>query len=610
MAEPVLHAPVHEHTDLIPVRMCNELVYCPRLFHLEHVQGVFIESADTIEGTAQHERAVRRGRRRRVEPVADDASSEADPLEGVPKSLTLHSQAWGVTGKIDLVEVSAERIVAVEAKRGRAPERDEHTWGDHILRHRIWPADLVQIGLYMALLREVGLACEEGHVLYRGSGDREVVVWTDDLELFLRDAVREARRVAGLQTPPEPLVDSPKCPGCSLHEACLPDEHLALVAERDAQRGPVRRIVPGRDDRAVVHVVTPGTTVHKDGDSLKIATRTSETQRIPLKDVAHLALMGPVHITQRCVQHLLRSGIPISHHTGGGRLLGLTAPLGTRNVVIRRAQYRAAEDPSRCLDASRAFVIAKIRNQRTVLKRYRRGLTQTVEAEEGTALPEWAGGGGPQAAAASVDARAATTSSLRRMQVALRAAERAKTIEALRGHEGDAAAQYFAALPGILPHEWKHDFAGRTRRPPRDRVNAMLSFAYALLVRDATAAVARIGLDPMLGLFHTMIPGRPALALDVMEPFRAAWADTAMLRLIATGGIERSDFHLSAAGVMLSDKGRRAVIRAYERRADELTTHPRFGYRMSYRRLLELEARILAKWLVGEIDELRPLWTR
>nr|WP_276600445.1 MULTISPECIES: CRISPR-associated endonuclease Cas1 [unclassified Nannocystis] len=147
-------------------------------------------------------------------------------------------------------------------------------------------------------------------------------------------------------------------------------------------------------------------------------------------------------------------------------------------------------------------------------------------------------------------------------------------------------------------------------RPPRDRVNALLSFGYSLLIRDATAAAARVGLDPMLGFLHVVHPGRPALALDLVEPFRAAWVDTAVLRLIATRGIDRDDFVFSSAGVALTDRGRRALIGAYERRADELTTHPRFGYRMSYRRLLELEARVLGKWLVGEIDQFTPIWTR
>ena len=138
----------------------------------------------------------------------------------------------------------------------------------------------------------------------------------------------------------------------------------------------------------------------------------------------------------------------------------------------------------------------------------------------------------------------------------------------------------------------------------------MLSLGYALLCRDAVSACAQVGLDPMLGFLHTMIAGRPALAIDLMEPFRAAWVDTAVLRLLATHGIDRTDFHVSSLGVTLTDAGRRAFIDAYERRADELTTHPRFGYRMSYRRLLELEARVLAKWLLGEIEDYTPLRTR
>lgn len=224
--------------------------------------------------------------------------------------------------------------------------------------------------------------------------------------------------------------------------------------------------------------------------------------------------------------------------------------------------------------------------------------------------PEWAGGVDPELEATERDAQSAVALSLRRMQVSLRAAHEARDLDTLRGHEGSAAAQYFEVMPQLLPRAWQADFAGRSRRPPRDRVNAMLSFGYALLVRDAVAACGRVGLDPMLGMFHTMIPGRPALALDLMEPFRAAWVDTAVLRLIGTCGITREAFHLSAAGVELSDGGRRAMIRAYERRADEQTTHPRFGYRMTYRRLLELEVRILAKVLVGELEHYTPLWTR
>ena len=594
------------HPDVVlPARMCNALVFCPRLFHIEHVQGLFVESADTVAGSGEHDRAARRAgiRKKPSTPAAPDH----DPWQGlIPRALDFESPAWGVRGRLDMLELADEAAVVVESKHGSAPSAADHRWHDHPLPYRAWPADVAQVGLYMAILRDHGLRCDEGRIYYRGNDVHTTIEWSPDLERFLQAVVAEARRVAALPIAPEPLVDSPKCFGCSLHGICLPDEHYALkAAEPPAE--PIRRIVPSRDHRAIVHVTSPGTMIRKESDTIILAGRDGEAERLLLKDVAHIAVYGPSQITAQCLQHLLIHGVPVSHHTSAGRLLGISAPLITQNIALRRAQYRAADTPERCLYVARALVIAKIRNQRTVLKRYRRGIEAALDDETGD-LPTWA-----TPAADGDDAPgpfAVASGALAQMQHALRAAERDADLDTLRGHEGEAAAGYFSALPAILPAAWRGDFCGRTRRPPRDRVNALLSFGYSLLVRDASAALARVGLDPMLGFFHTMIPGRPALALDLMEPFRAAWVDTAVLRLIATAGIDRADFHVSAAGVVLSDAGRAALIGAYERRADELTTHPRFGYRMSYRRLLELEARVLGKWLVGEVDHFTPLWTR
>lgn len=612
MAESVIHAPANPDADLLPVRMCNELVYCPRLFHLEHVQGVFVHSADTVEGAGQHERAKRRGARLRVasDSTTSDTESADELFDRVPKRQVLASERLGVRGEVDLVEVSDGSVVVVEAKRGKAPRWSEHVWEDHSLPYKAWPADVVQIVLYMALLREMSLPCEEGRIYYRESRESVTIPWSSDLERFAMAAVTRARGVAKLPVAPEPLIDSPKCPGCSLHDVCLPDEHHALLAEQaERERPRVRTIVAGKDDRSVVHVLRPGSVVRKDGDSLVVQTRDGDRDRFLLGDVGHVALFGRVHATEPCTQHLLRCGVPVSHHTSTGRLLGLTAPVATRNVALRRAQYRAADDADACLRVAKGLVVAKIRNQRTVLRRHRRGLS-VLAVDESIAPPEEDCAAPDQPPGELAPSPKDVDSSLRRMANALRGAKNATSIDALRGFEGEAAARYFEVFPLLLPRAWQGDFAGRTRRPPRDRVNAMLSFGYSLLIRDAVAALARIGLDPMLGLFHTMIAGRPALALDLVEPFRAAWVDTALLRLIGTGGIERSQFHISGAGVQLSDAGRRATIRAYERRAAEETTHPRFGYRMSYRRLLELEARILAKVLAGELDDYTPMWTR
>lgn len=597
--------------------MCNELVYCPRLFFLEHVQGYFVDSSDTVEGRAQHERANRKGRRLKKEPVAETPEEYEDPhvaelLEAPRRGVPLESSMLGVRGQVDVVELHGGDVVIVEAKRGASPASEEHEWGDHILPYQAWPADVAQLGLYMALLRESGVPCERGHLLYRKNRRRVEIAWSEDLERFIHAVVLEARRTAELSTPPAPLVQSPKCPRCSLHTICLPDEHLALACEARGESVPaLRRIVPGRDDRAVLHVLTPGSSLKKDGQGIKLLVRgVPEPDRILVKDISQVALYGPSQVTAQCLNMLLMNDVPIAHHTGGGRLLGVTAPLATRNVTMRRALFRTADDPARCLDVAKALVVAKIRNQRTVLRRYRAARSSSEAADD--PLPECATTGDDEAGEeeSSTPLASSVPQALARMRNAWRRAETADDINVLRGHEGDAAAAYFEALPHVLPPAWRCHLNGRTRRPPRDRVNAMLGFGYALLTRDATAAVGRVGLDPMVGLFHTLVPGRPALALDLLEPFRPAWVDAAVLRLLATRGIAQDDFIEHGDGIFLTDPGRRSLIGAYERRADEVVTHPRFGYRLSYRRMLELEARVLGKWMLGETEIFSPLVTR
>ncbi|PRQ06273.1 CRISPR-associated protein Cas4/endonuclease Cas1 [Enhygromyxa salina] len=555
--------------------MCNELVYCERLFHLEHVQGIFVDSADTINGRAEHERAEGRGRRRR-----SSKSPDLPPWPDVPRTLEVVSNDWGVRGKIDFIEVEDDQVTVVEAKHGKAPKPGPQQWRGMTLPEGAWPADTAQLGLYMAMLREYGLGAHEGRIFYRASRTTVTIAWTSALETFLHAVLRRAREVGQLATPPEPLRDSPKCPGCSLHEVCLPDEHYALREHEP----PKRRLPVARDDRYVVHVTTPGSKLCKDGNALRIETRDGEPTRVLLKDVSHVSIFGPSQITAQTFAGLLREGIGVSHHTTTGTLLGVSHPLATRNVGLRRAQYRTADAEDKCLDIARALVLAKLRNQRTVLRRQAR----PASGVEDLSIPE----------------------AIARMKLSSRWAKRATTLDVLRGYEGEGARTYFSTLPLVLPDSWRGDLNGRTRRPPRDRVNALLSFAYALLTREAIAAIGRVGLDPMLGFFHSMIPGRPALALDIIEPFRPAWSDTAVLRLIGTGGIEHDDFTVNPSAVYLSDAGRRKLINAHERRAREQTRHPRFEYRMSYRRILELEVRVLGKYLLDELDEYVPLWTR
>jgi CRISPR-associated protein Cas1 len=188
-------------------------------------------------------------------------------------------------------------------------------------------------------------------------------------------------------------------------------------------------------------------------------------------------------------------------------------------------------------------------------------------------------------------------------------AERAKNLEELLGIEGNAARIYFGDFAGMIkcededrPAPFDFEFAGRNRRPPRDPVNALLSLAYGLLAKDLTIACYAVGFDPYMGFYHQLRFGRPALALDLMEPFRPLIADSAVLSAINTGMVKRGDFVRAGPGVALKPAGRKAFFRAYELRMDTLVTHPIFEYRVSYRRLLEIQTRLLARVLEGEIE--------
>jgi CRISPR-associated protein Cas1 len=199
---------------------------------------------------------------------------------------------------------------------------------------------------------------------------------------------------------------------------------------------------------------------------------------------------------------------------------------------------------------------------------------------------------------------------LNELSLLLRRAEDARDVASLLGFEGMAAKAYFAAFARLLKGGEEFNIEGRNRRPPRDPVNALLSFLYAILAKELTLAVHAAGFDPMLGFYHRPRYGRPSLALDLEEEFRPLVADSTVLTLVNTGEVTAASFIRRAGGVALTDAGRRAVLTAYERRMDTLVTHPLFGYRISYRRVLEVQARLLGRVLLGEIAEYPSFCTR
>jgi CRISPR-associated protein Cas1 len=569
--------------------MLNEFVYCPRLFFYEWVEGVFRHNTDTVEGAQKHEKG---DEREDDLPPADEIEGETFKARGV----MLSSQPLGLIAKMDLVEAAGGAVTPVDYKRGRPRDTDDGP--------KAWPADEIQIAAQVLVLRDNGYRADEGLLFYHETRQRVRVRVTDEMVAHVRTELDAARAIARDGRIPPPLGDSPKCPRCSLVTICLPDETVAAAGLAPSPDEPeqfalfaeliepprvtnltpedVRRLVPARDDLRPLYITGYALSVGKSGERLQVKEKGQVVQEARLNEVSQVNLFGPVSITGAAVQALCYAEKPIAHFSMGGWFYGLTSGLGLRNVFLRREQFARAEDERFCLAVARELVATKIRNQRTLLQR------NHVE---------------PPAQA------------LDRMKQLVVRAQQAGSLESLLGVEGAAAAAYFSAFAGMVKVEddtglGTFDFEQRNRRPPRDPVNALLSCAYSLLARDLTIVCHAVGFDPFIGFYHQPRFGRPALALDLMEGFRPLVADSAVLSAINTRMVGPDDFLRTGDAVGLTRKGRSAFIRAYEQRMDQLVTHPVFGYRISYRRVLEVQARLLARFISGEIPRYPGFETR
>ncbi len=664
--------------------MLNEFVYCPRLFYYEHVEGVFLHSADTRRGAAEHTRvdagkgdlpepATPVTKSDSVEPDTPDAQSgtnHASPssvaacpaLEVIhARSVMLGSALLGVVAKLDLVEITLEpsldlgdspglagSVCPVEYKTG-SPREGENG-------RALWDADRMQLGLQILLLRENGYTCPEGVIFYRQTRQRVRVVLTADDEAWIHKVIEAARACARGPIPP-PLEHSPKCPRCSLAPVCMPDETqflgealpdrdltekrapvpiqislLGLADEggalvndpailatafgsddpawtrlaearvpRPAASGEVRRLMAPDVDTKVLYVNTPGAYVTRKGETIVVKDQSGPLAEARIKDLHHLAIFGSGSISTALVQTLCEKEVPVSYFSMGGWFYGLTRGHGLTNVFTRIRQFACAADPDKALPIARLFVYGKIRNQRTLLMR------NHIE---------------PPAVA------------LRAMRNAASAALVAPNLPSLLGVEGAAALVYFQNLSGMIKgraededelpgleesvssrvrdaqKDFSFDFNMRNRRPPRDPVNAMLSLAYSLLARDCTVAALAVGFDPYIGLYHQPRFGRPALALDMMEEFRPLIADSTVLTAINNRMVTPLDFVRAGDAVNLTPDGRKRFFLAYEKRLGDTVTHPLFDYKVSYRRAIELQFRLLARTLTGEIECYLPFMTR
>lgn len=544
----------------MPARMVNEFSYCPRLAYLEWVQTEWADSADTVEGRHRHRRVDRPS----GNPPAPEDLGDADQLHA--RSVTVASERLGLIARIDLIEAEDGAVVPVDYKRGKRP---------HVAAGAYEP-EQVQLCVQAILLEEQGYRCPEGALYYVASKERVRIAFDADLRETTWAAIEGLRLIAAGGRIPPPLQDSPKCPRCALVGICLPDEVNALSPGRPSGRhGAPRPLAVARDEALPVYVQAHSARVGKLGDTLKITAEDHAGITARLGETAQLVLMGNVSLTAPALHELMRREIPVSWYSYGGWFLGHTIGTGHRNVELRTAQYRASFDDRRCLRLARGLVDAKLRNARTLLRRNWRGPP---------ALRDEAAG------------------ELKRLAARARTAADRQT---LLGLEGAGAAAYFRQVPNLIKTDGlsPFQFDSRNRRPPRDPVNALLSFAYALLTRGLTVTLSAVGLDPYRGFYHQPRYGRPALALDLMEPFRPLLADSTVLQTINNGEVTADDFVHAGGGVALKPEARRRFIEAYERRLSQEIVHPLFGYRVSYRRLLEIQARLLGRHLLGEIPD-------
>jgi CRISP-associated protein Cas1 len=556
--------------DLIPLRALNQVTYCPRLYYLQYV--------DCVMPTNEHVEGGLHDHRRVDDPeLANKTRKEGDANRS--RGVHLSSEALGISGILDVIEEKAGESFPVETKHGAAPHDDDG-------KASTWENDAVQLCGQALLMEEAfGARVERGFQFYAGSRERVAVPFTDELRAKTLAAIDQCRQLSTQDAPPDPLPAElrHRCFGCSLAPVCLPEETLYQIGRptpADATVPPpagVTRVIPQSDDGAILYVQEPGSHVGKRSEHLVVRSRDGqETTRVPMHAIRQVVIFGHVQVSTQALQTLIENEIAVAYLTGYGRFIGQMQPAPAKNVALREAQYRTFADAAECLKLSKAVVRAKLVNQRTLLMRSLRG-----DGDHGS------------------DERSA-----RGMADLLPKLDAAASLETVLGLEGQGAALYFGEFGRFLksgPPGAAFEFTSRNRRPPRDPVNALLSFAYALLTKDCTAAVLTVGLDPFKGFFHQNRHGKPSLPLDLMEEFRSVIADSVVLTLVNNEMLTRDDFLTWREACQLTEAGRKKFFQAYEQRKATVVTHPLYGYKMSYSRMLEVQARMLAATIRGSI---------
>jgi CRISPR-associated protein Cas1 len=545
----------------IPLSMLNALVYCPRRFYLEHVEGVFVRNAEVEDGRIKHKRVDRKEK-------AGKTFKENNAFR--TRSVFLSSQAYGICGVIDLVEEVEGVVYPVEYKRGDMPKDDS---GNPLA----WENDKVQLCAQAFLLEEnLNKRIEKGFLYYMGSKEKVEIPIDQGIRERTNYFVGKAKELTVPNTIiPHPLEDDNRCHSCSLRPVCLPEEIYYLRNKGFASH----KVMAHLDEGSILYLQEQGSWVNKRGGHFVVHLNGGdEKATVPLSALKQVVVYGNVQLSTQAIETLLEEGIPTAFLSVYGQFKGILSPVQTKSPALRMAQFISFHDSMVRLNLAREIIRSKISNCRVLLMR-------SLRADDNELSPS-------------------DDESVESLKEFIRLTESANSIEELLGIEGSAARIYFQNFIKMLKtsEKFDFDFKERNRRPPKDPVNALLSFGYSLLLKDIMSAISTVGFDPCIGFYHSQHHSRPSLALDMMEEFRPLIADSVVLTLLNKEMITNKDFMTFGKACYLNESGRKKFFETHEWRKNTEIIHPVFGYKVTYTRAMEVQIRMLAALLRGEID--------
>lgn len=476
------------------------------------------------------------------------------------RAMDVSHRELGVVGRCDVVEEQPDgTLKVVEFKATPVRRRPEVT-----------DAMRIQLALQRICLEDMGHEVSGQRVYFTGHKTSvDVDLRIDDLA-EARRLVCTTRKICDGTEAPAPLVDDIRCTRCSHVGICLPDER---------REGPVtRRIHVSDPDSQIVHLATQGSRASVSRGRMVVKAKGEEIASVPLERIQGIVVHGNCDLSGALIREMLWRDLTVVWCSGTGRVYGWSRPGYSANGLPRVWQHVASAEGR--VDLAREFVASKIAGQATLLRRNGRDVDEAVK----------------------------------RLRAGQRMALGGLSIGELFGIEGSAAATYFANFTSMLSASRSGAFAerwpGRTGRTAHDPLNTALNYIYGILLGEVIRAVVSCGLDPHAGFLHSSARNKPALALDLMEEFRAPVADSVVVSAINNGELTERDFSDALGSCRLTDRGRKALLAAYERRVQIRFTHPTFGYQLTWRRAIEVQARIVLGYLDGTQDRYVGIKTR